>query len=165
MFHCQVTYNYSHNCTISFHNNNDMLLQVVTVIWHKAVLLLHTDSWIIFARLWKRAPPCSTPQSASQPYRCCSLLSHWVYWLLDMSWASLGRGVPPYQVASWFIQLFGPNRHGPKTGGSHFWGVLGRHLIQNGLGRGPPPDHVASWSTQPLGQCHRRDSTGQTTVR
>jgi len=30
----------------------------------------------------------------------------------------LGRGLPPYQVASWSIHPFGRNRHGPKTGGS-----------------------------------------------
>jgi len=29
----------------------------------------------------------------------------------------LGRGLPPYQVASWSIQSFGHNRHGPKIGG------------------------------------------------
>jgi len=29
----------------------------------------------------------------------------------------LGRGLPPHQVASWFIQLFGHNWHGPKIGG------------------------------------------------
>jgi len=28
----------------------------------------------------------------------------------------LGRGVPPYQVSFWSIQLFGHNRHGPKIG-------------------------------------------------
>jgi len=28
----------------------------------------------------------------------------------------LGRGLPTYQVASWSIQLFGHNRHGPKSG-------------------------------------------------
>ena len=26
----------------------------------------------------------------------------------------LGRGLPPYQVASWFIQPFGHHRHGPR---------------------------------------------------
>jgi len=30
----------------------------------------------------------------------------------------LGRGLPPYQVASWYIQPFGHHRHGPKIG----WG-------------------------------------------
>jgi len=30
----------------------------------------------------------------------------------------LGRGLPSYQVASWFIQPFGHNRNGPKWGGS-----------------------------------------------
>jgi len=30
---------------------------------------------------------------------------------------SLGRGLPPYQVASWSTQPFGHNRHGPKIGG------------------------------------------------
>jgi len=29
----------------------------------------------------------------------------------------LGRGLPPYQVASWSIQRFGHNKHGPKSGG------------------------------------------------
>ena len=28
----------------------------------------------------------------------------------------LGRGLPPYQVASWSIQPFGHNKHGPKIG-------------------------------------------------
>jgi len=38
----------------------------------------------------------------------------------------LGRGLPPSQMASWSIQPFGHNRHGPKTGGLSrlcpFWG-------------------------------------------
>ena len=37
----------------------------------------------------------------------------------------LGRGLPRYQVASWSIQPFGHNRHGPKTvggGSAPFWG-------------------------------------------
>jgi len=35
-----------------------------------------------------------------------------------------GWGLPPYQVASWSIQQFGRNRHGPKIGGSTpFWGA------------------------------------------
>ena len=29
----------------------------------------------------------------------------------------LGRGLPPYLAASWSIQPFGHNRHGPKSGG------------------------------------------------
>ena len=29
----------------------------------------------------------------------------------------LGRGLPPYQVASWSMQPFGHNRHRPKIGG------------------------------------------------
>jgi len=28
-----------------------------------------------------------------------------------------GRGLPPYHVASWSIQPFGHNSHGPKIGG------------------------------------------------
>jgi len=31
----------------------------------------------------------------------------------------LGQGLPPYQLASWSIQLFGHNRHGPKIGEGH----------------------------------------------
>jgi len=29
----------------------------------------------------------------------------------------LGRGLPPYQVVSWSIQMIGHNIHGPKIGG------------------------------------------------
>jgi len=39
----------------------------------------------------------------------------------------LGRGRPPYQVASWCIRPFGNNRHGPKIGGCYalFFGGAG----------------------------------------
>jgi len=41
-----------------------------------------------------------------------------------------GPVLPIYQVASWSIQLFGHNRHGPKIGGAvSLWGgELGPHL-------------------------------------
>ena len=56
------------------------------------------------------------------------------------------RSLFPYQVASWSIQPFGHNRHGPKIGGlCPFWGELGPHLTQCGWGRGRPPYQVASW--------------------
>jgi len=44
----------------------------------------------------------------------------------------LGWGLPPYQVASWFIQPFGYNRYGPKIGGSApLWERgAGSHLTQ-----------------------------------
>ena len=49
----------------------------------------------------------------------------------------LGRGLPPYQVSSWSIQLFGHNRHGPKIGGcAPLREELGPHLTQCVLGRG-----------------------------
>jgi len=35
----------------------------------------------------------------------------------DLTQCVLGRGLLPYQVASWSIQAFGHNRHGPKIGG------------------------------------------------
>ena len=57
----------------------------------------------------------------------------------------LGRGLPPYQVASWSIQPFGHNRHGPKIGGYAPWGELGLHLTQCGWGQ------VSSWSIQTFG--------------
>jgi len=58
----------------------------------------------------------------------------------------LGRGLPPYQVASLSIQPFAHNRHGPKMGAlSIFWrGELGPHLTQCRLGRGLPSYQVAS---------------------
>jgi len=40
----------------------------------------------------------------------------------------LGRGLTPYQVASWSIQLFGYNRYGPKIG-RRFTPFLGRGWV------------------------------------
>jgi len=57
----------------------------------------------------------------------------------------LGRGLPPYQVASLSIQPFSHNRHGPKIGGyALFWGELGPHVTQCSQGRGLPPYQVTS---------------------
>ena len=61
----------------------------------------------------------------------------------------LGRGLPPYQVASWSTDM-GQN-----------WGLcpfgdrgLGPHLTQCRLGQGLSPCQVSSWSIQPF--CHNR---------
>ena len=54
----------------------------------------------------------------------------------------LGRGLPMYQVASWFIQLFGHNGHSRNVG--------------------LPPHQVSSWSIQPFGHNTRTLHTGQT---
>ena len=57
-------------------------------------------------------------------------------------------------MASWSIQPFGHNSHGPKIRGMlcpFFGGGLGLHLIQCGLGRGLPLCQVSSWSIQPVG--------------
>jgi len=64
-----------------------------------------------------------------------------------------GRGLPSYQVASWSIQQFGHDIHGPKNGGLCPFGEgeLGPHLTQCGQGRGIPPYQVTSWSIQPFG--------------
>ena len=46
----------------------------------------------------------------------------------------LGRGQPPYKVASYSIQPFGHNGHGPKIGewAVPLLGELGPHLTQCG---------------------------------
>ena len=48
----------------------------------------------------------------------------------------VGRGLPPYQVASSSMQPFGRNRHGPKIGGlcTLFGEGLGPDLTQSRLG-------------------------------
>jgi len=59
-----------------------------------------------------------------------------------------------FQVASWFIQLSGHNRHEPKIGGCAPFlrqGELRSHLTQCRLGRGLPPYHMASWSIEAFG--------------
>ena len=65
---------------------------------------------------------------------------------------------------SWSIQLFGHNRHAPKSGGGSwpFRGEgLGHHLTQCGQGWGLPPYQVASWSIQAFGHNrHRPKITG-----
>ena len=54
----------------------------------------------------------------------------------------LGWGLPSYQVASWSIQLFADNRHGPKIWGRavpRTFGGAGLHLTHCCLGWGLPP--------------------------
>jgi len=70
----------------------------------------------------------------------------------------LGQGLPPYQVASWSMQPFGHNRHGPKIEGL-------RPIFGEGAGSscntkspglwGLPPYQVTSWCIQPFG--HNRN--------
>jgi len=48
---------------------------------------------------------------------CCATY-FWGRWVTPhLTHCRLGRGLPPYQVASWSIQPFGHNRHGPKIEG------------------------------------------------
>jgi len=56
-----------------------------------------------------------------------------------------GRGLPPYQVASWSIQPFGHNRHGPKSGGCCA-PLLGRGAgsPSNTMSPGPRPTSLLS---------------------
>jgi len=63
---------------------------------HPAVLAT-TNNWPTIRRLY--------------PFREGELCPH-------LKQCSIGRGLPPYQVASWSVQPFGHNRPGPKTGGS-----------------------------------------------
>ena len=63
----------------------------------------------------------------------------------------LGQGLSMYKVASWSIQPFDHNRHGPKTGGVPLWGrELGPHLTQCGQSQDLPAYQVSSWSMQPF---------------
>jgi len=79
----------------------------------------------------------------------------------------LSRGLPLYQVASWSIQPFGHNKHGPKIGGcaTFVWGELGPQLTQCGRGRGPPVCRVSLWSIQPFGHNTPTLQTDRTTAR
>jgi len=83
----------------------------------------------------------------------------------------LGRGLPPYQVASWSLQPFGRNGYGPKIRGCALLGEgeLGPHLTNVARPR-LPACQVSSWSVQPFGhntptsQTDRTGPTGQRTV-
>jgi len=75
---------------------------------------------------------------------CCvpfrgELSSHLTQCVLD-------RCLPPYQVASWSIQPFGHNRHGPKIAvcaGLFFWGG-GVGFPSNTMWPGPRPTSISS---------------------
>jgi len=64
----------------------------------------------------------------------------------------MGRGLPPYQVASSSTQPFGHNRQAENWG--YRGGELGPYLAQCSLGRGLPPCQLLSLSIQPF--CHNR---------
>jgi len=80
-----------------------------------------------------------------------------------------GLRLPTYQVASWSIQPFGHNRHGPKIGGRGAVPFRGKlNLTQCGRDRGLPPCQVSSWSIQLFGHntpTLQIDRTGQTGQR
>jgi len=76
----------------------------------------------------------------------------------------LGRGLPPYQVASWSIQQFSNNKHKPKSErGGCCVPFLGAGSPSNNVAcaEALPPCQVSSWSIQPF--CHNTPSlqTGQ----
>jgi len=74
----------------------------------------------------------------------------------------LGRGLPPYQVASLSIQPFSRNGYGPKMGVCPLGGgELGPHLTQCGHSRGLPACQVSSWSVKPFGHNTPTLQTGQ----
>ena len=56
----------------------------------------------------------------------------------------LGRGIPPYQMASWYIQPFGHNRHGPKIGGSAPFLGRGARSPYSTKSPGPRPTSIPS---------------------
>jgi len=58
---------------------------------------------------------------------------------------SPGRGLPSYQVASWSIQPFGHNRHGPKIEGLCPFGEGGAGSASNTMWPGPRPTSVPSF--------------------
>ena len=83
----------------------------------------------------------------------------------------LGRGLPPYQVASWSIEPFGHNRHGSKSGGCCAYfrggGAVSPSITQCCLGGGLPyiPNgiviHPTVWS-QYTNVTDRQDRTDRT---
>jgi len=144
--------------------------QVVRVIWHKAVSQTHMDGSVAFAR-WRQCTPhaCTLPQPGKYNNSAAVDMGDRLA-TIDMgrklgvvppfgrgelgpylAQCGLGRGLPPYRVASWSMQPFGHSRLGPKMGSVPFWGgELGLRLTQRCLGRGLPPYQVASWSIQPF---------------
>jgi len=65
----------------------------------------------------------------------------------------LVRGLPPYQVAYWFIQPFGHNGYGPKIGDlCPYWGELVPHLTQCGFRAKWHLDPSSRLTTTDMGQ-------------
>ena len=78
---------------------------------------------------------------------------------LHLTQCGLGRGLPPCQVASWSIQLFGHNASAKKWGRLCPLFMRGA-LTQCHLGRGLPLYQVASWSIQLFGLNRHEPKTG-----
>jgi len=66
----------------------------------------------------------------------------------------LGQGLPPYQVASWSIQPFRHNRHGPKI----------RGLCPFGRGARSPSNSVARSEAYLQAKFHLDPSSGLATI-
>jgi len=101
----------------------------------------------------RQVPPRSAQQQIG--WGVCALFSGGS--CVPIKHSRLGRGLPPYQVASYSIQPFGHNGHWPKIGGRVPLGEgeLGPHLTQCRVRRGLPPYQVASWSMQQFGHNRR----------
>jgi len=75
-------------------------------------------------------------QTCSKNWGFCPLLGEGAGSPSNTKSPGLGRGLPPYQMASQSIQPFGHNRYGPKIGGCALWGG-GAGSLYNKLWPGP----------------------------
>jgi len=70
---------------------------------------------LIHPAIWPQQTPAENSGGCCAPYE--KLGSY-------LTQCGLGRGLPPYQMASWSIQPFGQNKRGPKKWGLLFHGYL-----------------------------------------
>jgi len=120
--------------------------------------------------------PCNTMQPGPRPtFVLSGILSHPAVWS-QYTWVDFfrmggcapwavelgphitqccpGRGLPSYQVASWSIQPYSHNKHGPKIGGCDPFGGEGAESPFSTMWPGPRPTsipscvliHAAVWS-------------------
>ena len=84
---------------------------------------------IHIGKKWGTAVPLSWGELGPHITQCC-----------------LGRSLPPYQMASWSIQPFGHNRHGPKIEGPvPLFGGGGAGSLSNTMWPRPRPISTSSF--------------------
>jgi len=108
------------------------------VVWLFSIPTQRRPTSLVLKLFWARSKIRSQPKD-----RATQALKNYTV-SQKSSQRRLGRGLPPYQVASWSTQPFGHNRYGPKIGGCAPLGE-GDGSPSNTMWPGPRPTRIPSF--------------------